>query len=329
MADTHEKLKKLNNWIGQGIRSSRGRDVLVYLVFVCVAFVFWALLSLDNEVQRDFDVPVELQDVPDSITMVTPFPPTLSVSVKGKGSQLIRFLWSRSIPTLKLKFEEQKGRDNQYYIGRQRLESRLREYFGSGTQIVSCKPDSLKALYTSRPGHKLKLVIDADIHTNLQYIISGPIKASVDSVTVYSVNSIPKNLKQVMTEPIVRNGLRDTSRYEVRVRPIAGMRMIPDVVTVTVPVEPLIAKKKVVTIETINVPDGYNVILFPSKITVSYLVPISEYSHDIPISVYADYRMLENGGGKIPLSMSGGADVARNISLDTDSVEYIIDKSVR
>jgi len=320
----------LRDWaakIGTGARSSKGKDVLLYLMFVIVAFVFWMLLSLDNEVQRDFDIPLELNEVPDSVTIVSALPPSVNVSVKGKGSQLLRFLLSRSMPALKIKFEPTQGRDNQIYIGRQRLEARLREYFGNTVTIASCKPDSLKLFFTSRPGKKIKLEIDADVHTSLQYIISGPIKASVDSVTVYSVDDLPHNLTKVKTESIVRSGLKDTTRFDVRVHPIAGARIIPEHVTVTVPVEPLIAKKRVVTIQQLNVPAGYNLILFPSKIEISYLVPISEYSSDIPITVYVDYSSLKRGMTKLPLTFSIAPDAARNISLAADSVEYIIEKT--
>lgn len=329
MATIRERIGQLYGKLGRGARSSKGKDVLVYLIFVCVAFIFWLLLSLDNEVQRDFEVPLELQDLPDSVNVVSQLPPSVSVSVKGKGSQLLRFLWSRDLPTMKLKFEVQKNRPNQMFISRTKLESKLRDYFGSGSQILSCRPDSIKLTYTSSPGIRLRLKIDADIQTNFQYIISGPIRASVDSVTVYSVNPVPTSLKYVTTEPIVKAGLKDSTRYEVRIKPIEGMKMVPDKVTVLVPVEPLISKKRAIAIEVINAPEDYNLLLFPSKVTVSYLVPISEYSNDVPVKVFADYNTLKPGMTKIPLSLSASADAVRNVSLSVDSVEYIIEKSIR
>ena len=30
------------------LRTTKGRNVLLYLLFVCVAFVFWVLMSLDS-----------------------------------------------------------------------------------------------------------------------------------------------------------------------------------------------------------------------------------------------------------------------------------------
>lgn len=60
-----EKAKAVAEKVSTALRSSRGKDVLTYLMFVAVAFVFWVFLSLDTEVQRDFEVPVEIVEIPD------------------------------------------------------------------------------------------------------------------------------------------------------------------------------------------------------------------------------------------------------------------------
>lgn len=87
--------RRIESRIKAAVRSKRGKDVLLYLLFVAVAFVFWVFMSLDTQMQRDFEVPVELQNVPDSVTLITQPPEVLSVSVKGKDAQLLRFMWGK------------------------------------------------------------------------------------------------------------------------------------------------------------------------------------------------------------------------------------------
>ncbi|MDE7474054.1 MAG: hypothetical protein K2M71_00325, partial [Duncaniella sp.] len=298
----NEKTRKIQEKVTAAIKSSRGQNVLLYLLFVAVAFVFWVFLSLDTEVQRDFDVPVELQDVPDSVTVIGQVPQSLDVSVKGKDSQLIRFLWGKLSP-VKLKWQDN-VEGQALVLTHQKLDSRMREYFGNGVQIVSCRPDSLRIPFTTQPGVKVKLMVQADIHPNLQYIISGPITANVDSVTLYSVTDLPHNLKYVSTEPIVKSNLKDTMRYEIRVKPIAGVRIIPETVTVTVPIEPLIMRKRFVGIEVENLPDETNLITFPSKVEISYLVPMRSYNYDYPVKAYVDFRAAQPSRKKLAVSLS-------------------------
>lgn len=319
----NEKARKIQEKVTAALKSSRGQNILQYLLFVAVAFVFWVFLSLDTEVQRDFDVPVELQDVPDSVTVIGNLPSTLGVSVKSKDSQLLRFLWGKLSP-VRLKWLENVD-GNAFVVNKQKLDSRMREYFGNGVQIVSCRPDSLRLPFTTQPGVKVKLIVHADIRPNLQYIISGPIVANVDSVTLYSINDLPHSLKNVSTEPIVKSNLKDTTRYEVKVKPIAGVRIVPDVVTVTVPIEPLIMKKRSVAIEVENLPAETNLLTFPSKVELSYLVPMSAYNDDYPVKAYVDFRAARPFRKKLEVSLSSMPGIYHNVSFTPDSVEYIIE----
>lgn len=324
MATVKEKAQEIARSVDRAIASRRGRDVMLYLLFVVVAFVFWLLLSLDSEVQRDFEVPAELTEVPDSVTVIGKMPPSFSVSVRAKDAQLLRFLWGR-MPSMKLKWEGMTS-DNLISLSHSKIDARLREYFGNGVSIVSFKPDSIHLAYSTLPGRRVPVVIKADIHPNLQYIISGPITANIDSVSIYSARDLPHDLRAVTTEPIVKSGLKDTTCYEVKFVPVPGARIIPDRIIVTVPVEPLISRRQMIPVEVINVPSDMNMLTFPSKVEVSYLVPMSAYKDDYPLKAYADYRSIKPGANKLGLSLSLIPELYHSVSFSHDSVEYVIEQ---
>lgn len=318
-----EKARQIAEQISTSLHSNRGRDALTYLMFVAVAFVFWVFMSLDTEVQRDFEVPFEISEVPDSVTIIGQVPPSIAVSVKGKDSRLIRFLWGK-LSTIKFKWCDNAD-DNYINIPGVRLQTRMREYFGAGVELLSCRPDSVHIAYTAMPGVRVKLEVQSDIRPNLQYIVSGTPYADIDSVTLYSTTDIPHAVKSVSTEPIVKYGLKDTTRYEVKIQPIAGIRIIPDKVTVTIPVEPLIARKRTAMIEPQGVPEGKHLITFPSKVEVSYLVPMSAYNDDFPIKAFVEYEDVKKTGNKIPVSLSMLPSTYHSVSCSPESVEYIIE----
>ncbi|MBD5202799.1 MAG: hypothetical protein HDS56_06465 [Barnesiella sp.] len=320
----NERLQKIYRRIEQAVHSSRGRDVLLYLLCVCIAFVFWLFLSLDTEVQRDFNVPLELVDVPDSITVLGKIPSTVEVNVKAKDSQLLRFEWG-GMSAMKLRWSEY-VRDGQIAITKAKLDTRVRDYFGQSAFIVAIRPDSIMLPYTTLPGRKVKLIVNADLEPNFQYVISGPVKASFDSVTIYSPVGLPHSLTSVETEPLIRSGMKDTTSFEIAVKPIEGCRIIPDKVTVTVPVEPLIAKNVGVQVTTSNVPANARLITFPSKVTVSYLVPISRYNDEYLIKAFVNYNDARRGQQKLPVTLSKLPAIFRSPSINPDSVEYILEK---
>lgn len=318
-----QKIHSIASYLSAALHSSQGKDVLTYLMFVLVAFVFWVFMSLDSEMQRDFEVPVEITEVPDSVTMLVTPPATLAVSVRGKDSQLLRFMWGHMSP-LKFKWKDNLS-GGELNIPSSRLDTKIREYFGSGVEMVACRPDSIHVPFTTLPGVKVKLVVKSDVRPNIQYILSSAPYADVDSVSLYSATDIPHSIKSVTTEPLVKQGLKDTTRYEVKIQPIEGIRIVPDLVTVTVPVEPLISRKMSAEIVAEGVPAGKHLVTFPSRVEVSYLVPMSSYGIDFSVRAFVKYEDTRLPGNWLPVSLSSMPGFCHSVSFTPEKVEYIIE----
>lgn len=305
------------------MRSDKGRNILLYLMCVCVAFMFWVFLSLDNEVQRDYEIPVEIDNIPDSVVIIGNAPRTINAMVQAKGSQLIRF-WGGRTPVMKLKFTEYATSGSAFEMSKMKIDSRLREYFGQGTQIVSTRPDSIYAPFTTAPGTILPLKLNLNVTPSLQSIISGRIMADLDSVKVYSINPLPEGLKQIETEQITATGLTDTTFYDLKIKQLPGMRIIPARVKVMVPVEPLISKHRSVAVEVKNLPPGTQLVTFPSMVEMNYLVPMSAYNDDYPVKVTIDASNLDLSKPKTAVKPSLIPDNYHSVSFTPDSVEYIL-----
>lgn len=324
----NDKVSSAKVKVSEMLRSSRGRDTLLFLMFLVISFVFWLLLTLNNEVQEDIEVPVVLTDVPEDATLINTMPTSITVSVRDKGSSLVRYLWGRT-PAMTIKFKDYADEvSSKLLLNETALSSRVRSYFGAGAQVVAVKPDSISVYYTTHPGRKVKVNIKADVKPNFQYIISGRIYADVDSVSLYSVGNECLAINQVETMPINLSDIKDTTMLDVSIRPIKGVRVIPDKIRVTVPIEPLIAKRQIVPIETRNLPGDVGMITFPSKVEVSYLIPMSSYNElRTDIKAYVDYGAITEKASKIPVMVSYHPEAYRNLSFTPDSVEYVIEKN--
>lgn len=318
-----------NGWrqLSAVARSSRGKDSLIFLLFLCVSYVFWLLLTLNDETQEDIDVHFELTDVPDGTTIISDVPGMISASVRDKGTTLIRFVWGAP-PTLKVKFRELtvEGGDR-LVLSDAELSGRLRNIFGPTSRVLTVKPDSLNIYYTSRPGRRLPVTLDIDATPSFQSVISGPMVPSVDSVTVYSVKRLPSGTKSVATQPTTLTGLTDTTRVEVPLVPIPQARTVPDRITVKIPVEPLIAKRRIVPVKVIGAPSDIEVHTFPAHVAISFLVPMSMYSLDdtggFAVADYMTGRKSDNIT-KMPLTLTNLPEYYHNVSSEVDSVEYLI-----
>ncbi len=322
----YDKIRQARASLTTAARSSKGKDVLMYLLFVLIAFVFWVLLSLDSEITKDYEVPIEIAEVPDSVHILGNVPASINVSVRGKGAQLIRYEWG-AMPKLTLKFRDYATKRERLSVSRIRLDARLRDYFGNGVVINTIKPDTLGVAYTTNPGVRLPLHVVADIKPDLQYTLSGPVTASTDSVTVYSTSALPSDMKYVVTEPVAMSGIKDTTQVTVAVRSMADAKVVPSTVEVTIPVEPLISKRRQATVDVVGLPPHTSLITFPSKVTFTYLVPMGVYNKDYPLRAYVDYDDVNVVTKKIPVRIGAVPPFFSGVTVTPDSVEYIIERA--
>ena len=70
IVDTSGKLIELKEFLS----SSKGRDILLYLVFVIISFAFWAILSLNNLIQDNYKVRFRITGIPQGVTMINDYP---------------------------------------------------------------------------------------------------------------------------------------------------------------------------------------------------------------------------------------------------------------
>lgn len=296
---------------------------MLYLLFVVIAFIFWLFLSLDNEVQEDFEIPIELQEIPDSVMVINDVPKSVMVSVKGKGIQLLKYRLTNPEP-LKIKWAE-RARLGSFRITSSQLDGIMHDYFGSTIKIVGTRPDSLRLDYTTLPPRVIPVTVVTQVTPAPQYAISGPIWSNVKSVKAYATSRMSLPSSTVETETLVASGLKDTTHFNVRIKPINGVKFVPAEVTVTVPVEQLIARSRTVTVEPVNVPENEKVTTFPATVTVSYLVPMGQYKVQPNIKAYADYSGSRHTD-KLYVFLSGVPKSYTAVKVIPDSVEYIIER---
>lgn len=302
--------------------SRRGRDTITFLIFLAVSTVFWFIMALNDEVQHEFEVPLNITDVPQDITLLSKVPSTVSVNVKDKGTSLIRWDWGK-LPSLNLPFKSFQNSGKNIAMNNTQLTGSVRSLFGGGVNIVEVKPDSLNILITNQPGALKPVVVPSDISVSPQHTMSGRILPVPDSVMVFSQSTIPGKLT-LATDSVILSGLTDTTFVDVDIQAPEGTKVVPATVRVMIPVEPLIVKSQTVAVDVVDAPDNTGVLIFPSTVNVTYTVPISRYNHDNhQLKVVA---IFSPSNDKLPLEIVNAPREYRNIQLSPDSVEFLIER---
>lgn len=318
-------LKTIEDWCRRLRNSSRFRSILTFAVFVGIAAMFWIILTLNDSVQDGCVVNVKISNKPDSITFISEVPKTIHVEVRDKGSSLMRTMWLKT-PTVNLNFREL-AEQGQLICSRSDMMSALKETFGSTATIISSSLDSLRLIYTDRPGKTIPVVAEVKATAKAGYIVYGQPVSDPPRVTAYGPREIIDSITRVMTKSYVEHDLSETRSFAAELKNILGVRLIPSKVNVKVNVEPLVAKEVMVTIVAENVPQDEDLLLFPSNVRVSYFVPLSEFSDDKKaVRVVVDYNDLaDHRGERLPMRIEQIKGItAVHPRLHSDSVEYTL-----
>lgn len=309
------------------LKSSRGfHDSILFCVFVGIAAMFWLIMSLNDNVTKHLNVQFKLSNIPDTVTFITDPPVSFHVTVRDKGTNLLRNGVMKN-PSVSYNFKDFAD-DGILRLSHTDIMTGLRQLFGSSVQISSCSLDSLRLTYTTNRGKRVPVVVSVNVSAASGYIISGPPIPDVRGVTVFSTKELLDTIMRAYTTTIVKRNLSETTVVEVAMRDIKGAKISPSKIKVTIPVEPLVNKETLVTVEAEGVPAGENLLFFPPKVPVSYFVPMSFFNEtEVPVSVKVNYADIHRtGGDMVPLHISYYEDYVINPSLKTDSVEYSIVK---
>lgn len=320
------KIRKIKvDW--RRLRSSSSfHNALMFLVFVFVAIIFWFILALNDNVTETFRVNLKLQNVPDSVTFINDPPAVIHVTLRDKGTNIMRSGVVKN-PTVEVNFKEY-AHDGIFRLSYSDLIAEIKSDLGNGASISSVSVDSLRLYYTTDPGRRVPVVVSSELTSAPGYIISGPPVPLAKSVRIYSVHDEIDTVKRVRTQRLTRRDLSQTSTFSVKLMPIPNVKIVPASIDVKVNVEPLVHKEIYVPVEVDNVPKGESLLLFPNRVPVSLYVPMSHFNDDsFPIIISANYdEIRDNATRRIAVKVQNHADNLVNVVLKTDSVEYTLVK---
>ena len=321
-----KKIESIKNKWRSVKKSSRFHNALIFLIFVIIATIFWFILALNDSVSETFHVKMTLENVPDSVTFINDPPGEIHVTVRDKGTNLLRSGIMKQ-PSVRFNFRDYSDQ-GVFRLSRNDINSALKSTFGNSVQIMSTSLDSLRLSYTVGRGKRVPVLVEADVTAASGYIIASLPESVQHGVMIFSVGNETDTINRVYTQRVTRHNLSQTTYVDVALRPIPRVKAKPSKVRVKIPVEPLVKKEGMAVIETVNVPEGINLLLFPNTVPVSCYVPMSQFSDkDLPIKVFVDYNeTLQHNGNRLAVHPGSYPSYAMNVELGKDSVEYTLMK---
>lgn len=308
------------------ITKGRGKQILLFVVFLVISYLFWMLRKLDDTEDFVVDIPIEYVNIPSTLIFTTPPPNTINVAINDKGLNILNYYINKStkIRINYLDYEIHRGKQ---HLSQTQLQAAVRAGLKPTTQLIAVHLDSIVLNYASSIGKQTPVRENIAINPAINYIQTGDIEITPQTVEVFADTSILKRVTYVETERITIKDVTDTVKVKVALKKINGVKYFPDSVEIFAPVEEVIKRSYNLPITCKNLPKGVSMVTFPAEAKVNFFIPFSKYNKidKSKFSLTANYKSITPNQTKIPIVLDKSPKDILQIEIEPDSIEYILE----
>lgn len=315
--------------INRFFHGEKWKEMLIFSLFILLAFGFWLLQSLQGDYEMEIRFPIEYDDIPSNIALEENAPQELVVKIKDKGSVLLNYSISHKrlpLPVLMNPGSEE-ARLN---VPAEVIEAFVRKQLFATSRIVSITPQQVDVKYGQRKEKEIPVRFNGEILYKTGFQLSGEILIRPKHVKAYASQAILDTLSEACTAFTRIEEASKTFSKELKLEPIEGVNFESEYVAVIIPIEEYTEKTLDIPITCTGIPSNYRVRMFPASIAVSCRVPLSKFksvnANDFEITIpFAELYQNTSGFQKVMLGKSPAW--IHSATLVPDKIEFILEEN--
>lgn len=320
--------KAVQQKIRNFLLSDNSREFLIFLFFFIVSGGFWLLQTLKDEYEAELTFPLKIKDVPGNVILTSELPQELRVRVRDKGTTLISYIMTRQFYPITVDFAAYRSQGYHVRILGKDLEKRIKSQLDASTALLGMRPDTLEYIYSHGKAKKIPVRLVGKVSTTPLYYFTDTIY-NPDSIVVYAPEFIGDSLTIAETERVEFENQTDTLKMRLALRPIKGVKYVPDQVDVTMPVDIITEKTIEVPLVGVGFPSDKVLRTFPSKVKLTFQVGLNSFRkiHANQFVVEIPYsELLENEDGKYKVRIASKPSEVSHVRISPAEVEFLIEE---
>jgi hypothetical protein len=257
---------------GKNPFTAKNKNGIAFLISWLFALILWLLTSLNAERTMEVSLRLAFEHVPHQVRIKKPIEP-ITLSVKGQGLELFRFLRRSKRQTLKVDFES--IRDGRWTPQLTELNRSLG--FNENIRLLTFEPENIRIDSKNLYFKKLPIRVDNQMSYSQGYDSISPARLSRDSVILYAAQPIPASVKYIATEPIKLKKITKTVNTTLRLLTpsLPDAKLAFNQIEYRLEVDQIIANEIEISIQQLGFPA--NTLLIPATLKVRYLVAARDF----------------------------------------------------
>ena len=258
----------------------KNKKLNTYVVFFFISFAFWFFHMLSRIHETTFSIPITYVNYPVDLKGVVEPSDVVYVRVKASGVNIISFhLFNHKSLSLNYDVSNSQpinnGKNLFWIMNSKRKE--LAHILGSSIEIMNVTPERVVVPFVSKIKKEVPVILDSEINLQQQFWLANDIRLNPSSVILYGEQDLLDSINSVNTDFLQLDDLDKDQLYEMPLVLPNGLGCNVDFVLVELNVEPFIEEVVTEEVEVRNLPNRYQIKLFPKNVDVALRLPKDKY----------------------------------------------------
>ena len=310
-------------------RSQTWKNILVFLVFVALAFCFWTLQYFQQKMEYEVSIPIEYTNTPKEFVINDTLPNEISLRLLDRGIVFLQYYFSKNFTSIEIDLETLPQGKKTHLIDRSTLQAKIQNILFPTTQLLAFTPETIQISIAPLKKKLLPVIIDGTISLTSGFMFSDSLHIEPSTVWIYGDKNNVDTIHFIKTQPVNHENIQKKLDFSVRLVVPPYVQLSEEKVRITAEVEGYTEKKIEMPVVCRNLPENVHVRFFPSSVEVFGQVALSKYAqlteNDLEVSV--DYNELANGQSlNVVLSLTKRPKWLVNYRIQPETVEYLIEQ---
>jgi len=258
---------------------------------VVIAMLLWFTIKLVENYTTVIEIPIAYRNIPSKLKFKQELPPTLLVTLSGKGHELL-------FPSLNL-LSDSLEIDLSSHIGERHITSSglvadIRRMLPEAVALILVKPDTLRLDFEEKIYKTVPLVATINIKSVSGYRLAQPVRLDPDSVVLTGSAKDLASVSSWTTEPLTFDNLTQSATRKVKVQNTPDIFPFPKEVEAEIIIKRYVEGVVEVPVRVENSPLDLPFTILPQVVKVYYAQPFDDERKVAPsdFEVIVDFQKL-------------------------------------
>ncbi len=314
-----KKDKQSRPWIKRG-------PLKTFLFFLASSAVIWVFVQFSKQYTEAVQLPLSYINIPKDKMLVNNGPSSLDLRVRDYGFNIARYKMLPPNLIIDVSNTREEGGQLIYDLEQQKpaILSQLNLDYDDATFLQ----DNLRIDFEQKEVKTVNVVSNIELSYAVGYSALEEIRIEPDSVRISGPSSVLDTLYEIGTLPIKINNISKDIKGKVKLdtEGLENITLFEDEVNFSLRTDKFTEGKVEIPIELINVPEDYNVVIFPKEVVVYYQVSLQDFDKIKPTAfkVVVDFRNTLPEEGYLLAQVTQKPTLVNNVRLSEKRIQYVV-----